>query len=233
MNGTTITHLASEFDSIRMEVRLPLNKHSRVLHIVTDLLKARAIRRLILDEALGFVSHCCQVVPLGCSFLRNIFSTLRRVSSSHPFGTRLSRAATKDLQWWFIFLSSRSIISVIQLSRINHDVAMDTSGKKGIGRIYNKQIFSDRVLVRHRQKHINWKKMFAILRGFVLRHEQWATGMDNVGPVSFWSSPASRINSKINETESTDDRLRIKVGPNGTEDWTRSIDLNRVETRHI
>ena len=176
MNGTTVTHLGFEFDSLKMEVRLPRNKHSRALHTVTDLLKAKSITYSMLDEALGFLSHCCQVVPLGRPFLRNIFSALRRIPSSRPFRTRLSRAAKKDLRWWLIFLSSWSTISVIQLSRINHDVATDASGKKGIGGIYNKQLFSDRVPARHRQKHINWKEMFAILHAFVLWHEQWATG---------------------------------------------------------
>ena len=176
MNGTTVTHLGFEFDSLRMEVRLPRNKHSRALHTVTDLLKAKSITYSMLDEALGFLSHCCQVVPLGRPFLRNIFSAIRRIPSSRPFRTRLSRAAKKDLKWWLIFLSSWSTISVIQLSRINHDVATDASGKKGIGGIYNKQLFSDRVPARHRQKHINWKEMFAILHAFILCNEQWATG---------------------------------------------------------
>jgi hypothetical protein len=125
-----------------------------------------------------------------------MFSAIRRIPSSRPFRTRLSRAAKKDLKWGLIFLSSWSTISVIQLSRINHDLATDAiiiicsrlpshigascatdaSGKKGIGGIYNEQLFSDCVPVRHHQKRINWKKMFAILHAFVLWHEQWATG---------------------------------------------------------
>ena len=143
MNGTTVTHLGFEFDSLKMEVRLPRNKHSRALHTVTDLLKAKSITYSMLDETLGFLSYCCQVVALGRPFLRNIFSALRRIPSSCPFRIRLSRAAKKDLRLWLIFLSSWSMILVIQLSRINHDIATDASGKKGIGGIYNKQLFSD------------------------------------------------------------------------------------------
>ena len=85
MNGTTVIHLGFEIDSLRMEVRLPRNKHSRALHTVTDLLKAKSITYSMLDEALGFLSHCCQVVPLGRPFLRNIFSALRHIPSSRPF----------------------------------------------------------------------------------------------------------------------------------------------------
>ena len=98
MNDTTIIHLGFEFDSLKMEVHLLHNKHSHILHIITDLLKAKSITYTMLDEVLGFLSHCCQIIPLRHSFLRNIFFALRRIPSSRPFRTRLSRAAKKDLR---------------------------------------------------------------------------------------------------------------------------------------
>jgi len=176
MSGTVVTHLGFEFNSQEMNVRLPVNKHSRALQTVKSLLAAKSVTYAMLDEALGFLSHCCQVVPLGRPFIRNMFSVLRRIPSSRRLRTRLSTAAKKDLQWWLLFLSSWSTISVIQPSRVNHDVATDASGKKGIGGVYNSQIFSNRVPARHRDKHINWKEMFAILHAFTLWHSQWATG---------------------------------------------------------
>ena len=51
-----------------------------------------------------------------------------------------------------------------------------TEDVKGIGGVSNRRIFSDRIPARHRQKHINWKEMFAILHAFVLFHKQWAGG---------------------------------------------------------
>ena len=65
---------------------------------------------------------------------------------------------------------------MIQPSRVNHDVATDASGLQGIGGIYNRQLFAQRVPARHRLKHINYKEMFAILHAFILWHEQWTTG---------------------------------------------------------
>jgi len=99
MNDIIVTHLRFEFDSLKMEIRLFHNKHSRALHIVTDLLKAKSIIYSMLDEVLGFLSHYYQVILLGRPFLRNIFSALRRIPSSRSFHTRLSRAAKKDLRW--------------------------------------------------------------------------------------------------------------------------------------
>jgi hypothetical protein len=57
---------------------------------------------------------------------------------------------------------------MIQPSRVNHDVATDATGLQGIGGVYNRQLFAQRVPARHRSKHINYKEMFAILHAFIL-----------------------------------------------------------------
>jgi hypothetical protein len=176
-NGTTVTHLGFEFDSVNMEVRLPPNKKLRALRAVHQLLNASSVSFSALEEALGFLSHCCQVVPLGRPFLRRMFSLLHRPTRRFPRGrTRITPMARKDLKWWLSFLASWSSVSMIKLSRIDHDVATDASGVKGIGGVYRKRLFSERVPARHRQKHINWKEMFAILHAFVLWHKEWAGG---------------------------------------------------------
>ena len=174
MDGQIVKHLGFEIDSGKMEVRLPQNKKLRAIQTISTLLHSKSVTFIALEEALGFLSHCCQVVPLGRPFLRNLFTLLRRTKLLSR--TRISRIAKKDLQWWQLFMNSWSTISIIQLSRRNHDIATDASGLKGIGGIYNGVLFSDRVPARHRSKHINWKEMFAILHAFILWHEQWTTG---------------------------------------------------------
>ena len=130
----------------------------------------------MLEEVLSFLSHCCQVIPLGCPFLQRLFALLSR-NKRRPFlRTRIPSSAKKDINWWVYFLSSWSSVSIIHLSRTNHDAATDASGVKGIGGVFSCQVFSDRIPARHRQKHINWKEMFAILHAFVLFHKQWAGG---------------------------------------------------------
>ena len=175
LDGHVVTHLGFEFDSINMEVRLPVNKKLRALRAVEHIANASSVAVASLKEVLGFLSHCCQVVPLGRPFLRRLFSLLRRNESRHRFTrTRIPSSARKDVRWWLYFLSSWSSISIIRLSRINHDTATDASGVKGIGGVYCRYIFSERVPARHRKKHINWKEMFAILHAFVLWHKEWA-----------------------------------------------------------
>ena len=172
--GTVVTHLGFEFDSQKMEVRLPPNKLLRAKFEVATLLTRKSISQAKLEEVLGFLSHCCQVVPLGRPFLRQLFSLLQRKARFRR--TRISSPVKKDLRWWQLFLTSWSSIALIQLSRPTFQVFTDASGLKGIGGHYNNQIFAARVPSRHRSKHINWKEMFAVLHAFILWHKEWVHG---------------------------------------------------------
>jgi len=171
-NGCVVIHLGFEFDSEKMQVSLPSHKKQRALDAVNSLLSSSSASVSALDSTLGFLSHCCQVVPLGRPFLRNLFSLLCRGNTHHHSRRiRISREARNDLQWWLRFLTSWSSILMIQLSRICHDVATDASGGKGIGGIHKRQVFSERLPSRHKSKEIDWKEMFAVLHAFLLWHE--------------------------------------------------------------
>ena len=175
--GCVVVHLGFEFDSIQMQVRLPPNKKQRAIDAVDTLLSSPTVTHAMLETTLGFLSHCCQVVPLGRPFLRNLFSQVCRSNSRHHFlRIRLTRDSRNDLRWWRQFLMSWSSISMIQLSRICFDVATDASGTKGIGGIHNRLVFSERIPSRHKSKKIDWKEMLAVLHAFLLWHEAWKGG---------------------------------------------------------
>jgi Reverse transcriptase (RNA-dependent DNA polymerase) len=177
-NGCVVVHLGFEFDSINMRVSLPLNKKRRALEAIEQLLSASSISISALESTLGFLSHCCQVVPLGRPFLRQLFSLLCQCNDNHRFHKiRVPRAAKEDLRWWRKFLGSWSAISMIQPSREIHDVATDASGVKGIGGVYRRHVFSERIAAKHHFKHIDWKEMYAVLHAFLLWHESWRGGL--------------------------------------------------------
>ena len=173
-SGTIVTHLGFQIDSDLMEVRLPPNKHARAVRAVSELASRKSVPQASFQETLGFLSHCCQVIPLGRPFLRQLFSLLKRKSRYRRI--RLNSEAKQDLRWWTLFLSSWSTISLIQLSRTMFHASTDASGLKGIGGVYNGRIFSSRVPSRHKDKHINWKEMFAVLHALILWHKEWAYG---------------------------------------------------------
>ena len=176
--GTIVTHLGFEFDSARMEVQLPPNKLKRAQQAVDFLLAHKSVSQSSLEEILGFLSHCCQVVPLGRPFLRQLFSLLRRKARYRR--SRLNSSARADLRWWQLFLSHWSSISLVQLSRRQFDVSTDASGLKGIGGLYDGRIFASRVPSHHQRKHINWKEMFAVLHALILWHKEWIHGSVDV-----------------------------------------------------
>src|SRR5205814_9813679 len=58
--------------------------------------------------------------------------------------------------------------SIIQTERAQAHISTDASGKKGIGSVWfeKSQLFSTRILRRHRSKHINWKELLPINNHF-------------------------------------------------------------------
>ena len=175
--GCVVVHLGFEFDSSAMEIRLPPNKKQRALDAINSLLSSTTVSLSTLESTLGFLSHCCQVVPLGRPFLRHLYSLISCCTTRHRFRRiRIPRAAKDDLRWWLRFLTSWSAVSMIQPSRPIYDIATDASGIKGIGGVFQRQVFSERIPARHRLKHINWKEMFAILHAFLLWHQSWRGG---------------------------------------------------------
>ena len=139
-----------------MQVSLPPNKKLRALDAINSLLSASTVSLQSLESTLGFLSHCCQVVPLGCPFLRQLFSLLCHCNGWCRFRKiRIPWSAKDDLRWWQWFLESWSAISMIQPSLEIHDIATDASGAKGIGGVYQRHVFSERIPSRWRSSYID------------------------------------------------------------------------------
>jgi hypothetical protein len=62
---------------------------------------------------------------------------------------------------------------MIQISQRFCDVATDASGAKGIGGVYRRIVFSERIPSQHKFQRIDWKELFAILHAFLLWHDEW------------------------------------------------------------
>ena len=177
MQGTTVIHLGFIIDSMAMEVRLPPNKAKRARHAVNLLLTAESLTFKQIDEILGFLSHCCQAIPLGRPFLRSMFSLHRCAGKRHRRArTRIPAKVKKDLRWWQVLLGEWSALSIAPRERNTFEVWTDASGKKGIGGFSDSRLFSTRVPPRHRGKHINFKEMHAVLHAFILWHSEWKHG---------------------------------------------------------
>ena len=179
--GTRVNHLGFEVDTVSMTATLSENKRNRAIKLLSSLINRKAVAATTLEHLLGFLSHCCEVVPVGRPFLRHLFNSLANANSSkrdrNPYRyTRISRHARRDMLWWLLFLRYWSRISIIQIKRPLHEIWTDASGTKGIGGIYLTHLFSAHVPRHHRKKHINWKEMYAVLYAFLLWHPHWVNG---------------------------------------------------------
>lgn len=179
--GTRVNHLGFEVDTVSMTATLSKNKRDRAINLLITLIGRKSISAKTLENLLGFLNHCCEVVPTGRPFLRHLFNALTKANSANlslnPYRyTRISRHAKRDALWWLFFLRHWSCVSIIQIKRPLYEIWTDASGTKGIGGIFTDHLFSAHVPRRHRRKHINWKEMYAILYAFLLWHSHWENG---------------------------------------------------------
>jgi hypothetical protein len=159
--GTRVNHLGFEVDTVSMTATLSENKWNRAIKLLSSQINRKAVAATTLEHLLsGFLSHCCEVVPVGRPFLCHLFNSLATANSSNrdhnPYRcTRISRHAKWDMLWWLLLLRHWSHISIIQIKRPLHEMWTSASGKKGIGGTYLTHLFSAHVPRCHRKKHIN------------------------------------------------------------------------------
>jgi hypothetical protein len=169
VEGTKCDFLGLEIDTDEMEARLPPDKHSRAIKEVANLLESRSTTFYQLEKTLGFLSFCCNILPILRPFLRNLFNMFDRRTS--PFAkVRLSKFAREDLKWWSTFLPRWNRTTIIREARTTFTIATDASGVKGIGGIFpaDKEAFSARIPQWRRKEDIQWKEAYAILAALAL-----------------------------------------------------------------
>jgi hypothetical protein len=89
---------------------------------------------------------------------------------------------------------------MIQISRRFCDGATDASGGKGIGGVYRRLVFSERIPSRHKSQRIDWKERFAVLHAFLLWHDEWQGAIVGETPliiVMIMSIQSKRVSEDI------------------------------------
>ena len=98
MEGTRVSCLGIEIDTMLMTARLPASKIAKGLRLVVDALTAGRLTQHTTEKLAGFLSFCTTVIPLGRTFLARLWQFHR--TSSDPRALRpLTSAAVKDLNW--------------------------------------------------------------------------------------------------------------------------------------
>ena len=121
--STTLVFLGILIDTHAFELRLPVDKLTRLQELIQSWSGRRSCTRRELEYLLGYLSHTATVITQGHTFLRQLFSLLALDRAPHHY-IRLNTSASADLLWLpagmerFIILSNGSPVSRGLLRRI-------------------------------------------------------------------------------------------------------------------
>ena len=130
--NTALVFLGILIDTHRFELRLPLEKLTRLQTALQHWKKKRSCTRRELESLLGHLSHAATVVRQGRTFLRQLFPLLSLNRAPHHW-IRLNAGSKADLLWWSTFLQGWNGTSFFPISTPSTDVTSDASGSFGCG----------------------------------------------------------------------------------------------------
>ena len=104
--ATCLVILGIEIDSLAGELRLPVDKLTRLRTLLQQWGSTRksSCSRSELESLIGHLNHACKVVRSGRSFLRRMLDLLHAVRPSQPV-IRLNHGFRSDLAWWSTFIT--------------------------------------------------------------------------------------------------------------------------------
>lgn len=141
---TKMTFLGIEIDTIKRQVRLPLEKVQRCVTEIEDLISRKKARLKKLQSIIGLLNFACQVVLPGRAFLRRLINLTIGYKALHHWIQ--IKPAVEDLKVWLHFLKNHNgkIFFVDEQYISNHEVDLytDSSGSLGFGALFGKCWFS-------------------------------------------------------------------------------------------
>jgi len=186
--STVIEFLGIVIDTVRQELRLPLDKLERLqkltaewrLKVLNQLQskKRPSCTRAELDSLLGIMNHACSVIPAGKAFVRQMIALKSTVELPHHH-IRLNKDFLSDLTWWSVFASHWNGTGLISGS---HDkevsLASDASGSWGCGAWCGTEWFQLQWKGESQNLQIAVKELIPILIASFLWGRKW--GKHNV-----------------------------------------------------
>jgi hypothetical protein len=148
-----------------MEVRLPAEKLSYLLELLTLWSQRTHCKLRELEEFIGFLHFASQVLTSRtflCTFY-NFSSEFKTLFTRR----RITKAAHENIEWWLCFASEWNGIRFFSPSRPTLHVYTDASGRKGLGGQFGSHWFSARCPHRYRHEHIQVKELLAVVHAIL------------------------------------------------------------------
>lgn len=108
---TTLTFLGIEIDTVRMQVRLPEDKLSRLVELLQNWRVRKCCKKRNLQSLIGVLAHACKVVRPGRSFLHRLIDLEKTAKEPRHF-VRLNKEAMNSNTWPPILV--RNIVKKLQ-----------------------------------------------------------------------------------------------------------------------
>ncbi|KAK3102095.1 hypothetical protein FSP39_008693 [Pinctada imbricata] len=100
---TSITFLGLEIDTVAFEIKLPLDKLSKLRQILTEFQFRKKTTLKELQSLIGLLNFACNVVTPGRTFLRRLIDLTKGLQRPHHF-RKLNKEARADINAWLIFI---------------------------------------------------------------------------------------------------------------------------------
>ena len=140
---TRLTFLGIEIDTAERMLRLPEDKVSALMSLITSWKDRRRCTKRELLSLIGHLSFAAKVVKPGRLFLRRLIDISTTV---HHLNHRihLSMEAREDIRWWLSFLPSWNGVSLFQEPPISsNDLHLYTDASSiGMGGVFGNRWFS-------------------------------------------------------------------------------------------
>ena len=174
---TCLTFLGLELDSVKMQVRVPLEKIQEIKREIhkTRSTKSATIRKI--QSLVGKLNFVCRAVRPGRAFLRRLIDMTKGQTRGDK-QVVLSEGAKEDLGVWLEFLEGYNGVSVIPqegwLNDEDIDLYTDASGEIGYGGYLNGKWFNGKWPSHDiiRTTSIAWKEMIPIVIALMVWGEE-------------------------------------------------------------
>ena len=202
---TCLSFLGIEIDTVRWELRLPQEKLTELIHLLTTWSSTTKCTKRQLLSLIGKLNFATKVIPAGRIFLRRLINRSTAVDAMHHH-LYLNAEARADIAWWLIFLprwnGRAPILQPKWTLSSTLQLFTDASGSHGFGAYYQGAWFRGSWLP-HQQLNpatgisIAWQELYAIVAAAAAWGKAW-TGRrimvhcDNQAVVDIWDHYTSK-----------------------------------------
>ena len=168
-------------DTVNMEIKLPQDKLSKALNLVSTMYKKKSVTLKELQSLIGLLNFCNKVVSPGRTFLRRLIDLTKGVTlPSHHI--RLNNEARADLACWKQFLHNFNGVKLIKklpwITSRSVKLFSDASFK-ACAAVYGNQWFQIKFPESWQNIHIAAKELLPVMLAFKF----WAQQLKGVNVI--------------------------------------------------